>query len=399
MEKSPATVAMVFAGGLGLAAYHAGAYQAFSRRSTPLHWVAGSSAGAVTAALIAGNRSEKRIERLRAFWNFPPPENYRPVPWRHLYGWIGALGTRLIGSRGHFHPRMPSMDPFVFRSLYDLSPMRERIESLIDFDWLNSGEIRISVATTDIETGEPVIFDSSKMRIEVDHLMASCGFLPEFAPVELGGRLLGDGGLSLNAPFDPVLDSAMEGDLLLYVLDLYARDGAAPNSLEAALERKNDLLFGNQTFLRLKYCAELRRARRKLEDNASDSRDRIILLSYRPGAEEPGPEKSFELSSAALAQRWNAGTLDMDYAMDFSSDEQLVAVRRKEGGSPSRYGTVRPLGRRPNMNGKREPEPLRRGEDLPGAGPHADPKLTDPYKTPGTGMLPETKDPNQSPTG
>jgi NTE family protein len=399
MEKSPATVAMVFAGGLGLAAYHAGAYQAFSRRSTPLHWVAGSSAGAVTAALIAGNRSERRIERLRAFWNFPPPENHRPVLWRHLYGWIGALGTRLIGSRGHFHPRMPSMDPFVFRSLYDLSPMRERIEYLIDFDRLNSGEIRIWVATTDIETGEPVIFDSSKTRIEVDHLMASCGFLPEFAPVELGGRLLGDGGLSLNAPFDPVLDSAMEGDLVLYVLDLYARDGAPPNSLEAALERKNDLLFGNQTFLRLKYCAELRRARRKLEDNASDSQDRIILLSYRPGAEEPGPEKSFELSSAALAQRWNAGALDMDYAMDFSSDEQLVAVRQKEGGSPSRYGTLRPLGRRPNMNGKREPEPLPRGENLPGAGPHADPKLTDPYKTPGTGMLPETKDPNQSPTG
>src|SRR3954466_2617140 len=341
MEKSPATVAMVFAGGLGLAAYHAGAYQAFSRRSTPLHWVAGSSAGAVTAALIAGNRSEKRIERLRAFWNFPPPENYRPVAWRHLYGWIGALGTRLIGSRGHFHPRMPSMDPFVFRSLYDLSPMRERIESLIDFDRLNSGEIRISVATTDIETGEPVIFDSSKTRIEVDHLMASCGFLPEFAPVELGGRLLGDGGLSLNAPFDPVLDSAMEGDLLLYVLDLYARDGAAPNSLEAALERKSDLLFGNQTFLRLKYCAELRRARRKLEDNASDSRDRIILLSYRPGAEEPGPEKSFELSSAALAQRWNAGTLDMDYAMDLSSDEQLVAVRRKEVVARARFGGPR----------------------------------------------------------
>jgi NTE family protein len=109
------------------------------------------------------------------------------------------------------------------------------------------------------------------------------------------------------------------------------------------LERKNDLLFGNQTFLRLKCCAELRRARRKLDDDASsDTRDRIVLLSYRPGSEEPGPEKSFELSSAALAQRWNAGTLDMDYAMDLSSDEQLVAVRRKEGGSPSRYGTVEP---------------------------------------------------------
>jgi hypothetical protein len=191
----------------------------------------------------------------------------------------------------------------------------------------------------------------------------------------------------------------MEGDLLLYVLDLYARDGASPNSLEAALEQKNDLLFGNQTFLRLKYCAELRRARRKLEDNASDLRDRIILLSYRPGAEEPGPEKSFELSSAALAQRWNAGTLDMDYAMDFSPDEQLVTVRRKEGGAPPQYGTIGFPGHWADMNGKREPERQRPAKDLPGVGPHADPRLTDPDKTPGSGMLPETKDPNQSPTG
>jgi predicted acylesterase/phospholipase RssA len=56
MEEFSATVAMVFAGGLGLAAYHAGPYQAFSNRRRPLHWAAGSSAGAVTAALIAGNR-------------------------------------------------------------------------------------------------------------------------------------------------------------------------------------------------------------------------------------------------------------------------------------------------------------------------------------------------------
>src|SRR4051812_1714231 len=99
------TVAMVFSGGLGLAAYHAGVYQAFARRGMPLHWLAGSSAGAVTAALIAGNRSEDRVGRLRAFWNFPPVERADPSPSRHLFGWIGAISTRLTGSVGHFHPR------------------------------------------------------------------------------------------------------------------------------------------------------------------------------------------------------------------------------------------------------------------------------------------------------
>jgi NTE family protein len=135
------------------------------------------------------------------------------------------------------------------------------------------------------------VFDSSKSRIEIDHLMASCGFLPEFAPVEFDGRSLGDGGLPLNVPFDPILNAQFDGDLLLYIINLYSRDGSRPTSLEGALERKNDLLFGNQTVLRLKYCMELRKARGKIEGIASPPRrDRVVLLSYRPGMEEPGAD-------------------------------------------------------------------------------------------------------------
>src|SRR3954471_14257941 len=171
MESMRTTVAMVFGGGLGLAAYHAGVYQSYAQRSTLLHWVAGSSAGAVTAALIAGNRSDDRIERLRSFWKCPPTEDFRASRWQHLYGWMGAIRTRLVGSSGHFHPRIPPASPFKFRSLYDLAPMRERLAALIDFGRLNSGEVRVCVAATDIVTGEPVIFDSRDTKIELDHLM------------------------------------------------------------------------------------------------------------------------------------------------------------------------------------------------------------------------------------
>jgi NTE family protein len=330
MDKPSGTVAMVFAGGLGLAAYHAGVFQRFASRSLPLHWVAGSSAGAVTAALIAGNPAASRIDRLRAFWNCPPVESYASAPFRHLSAWMGAVRTRLIGSPGHFHPRIPSLNSFSFRSLYDLEPMRERLTALIDFDRLNGGEIRVCVAATDIETGDPVIFDSRKHRIHVDHLMASCGFLPEFAPMQVDGRLLGDGGLSLNAPFDPILESdTADGDLLLYVVDLYARDGDRPDTFEAASERKTDLIYGNQTYIRLKYCLELSRLRNKLNGGGGGARRKAYLLSYRPGREEPGPEKSFELSPSALAQRWNAGVLDMEYSEHVHPQGELVLVRRK----------------------------------------------------------------------
>jgi NTE family protein len=117
--------------------------------------------------------------------------------------------------------------------------------------------------------------------------------------------------------------------LLLYVIDLYARDGKRPQTLEAAAERKSDLMFGNQTFIRLQYQAELRQLRKQLERGGGKRPyDRIVLLSYRPGLEEPGPEKSFELSNRALAQRWKAGFLDMQHSAHASQTGGIFVVRR-----------------------------------------------------------------------
>ena len=330
MENPSTTVAMTFSGGLGLAAYHAGVYEAHAQQNVPLHWVSGSSAGAVTAALIAGNPPDMRLEQLRAFWNFPNVGMTPADPSRHWYGWMGAVRTRLVGSPGQFNPRIPSMNPFRFHSLYDLAPMKRRLIDLIDFDRLNNGETRICIAATDTESGEPVIFDSARKKIGIEHIIASCGFLPEFEPVEIDGRLLADGGLSLNAPFDPILESIAHDKLLLYVVDLYARDGARPGSLEAAAERKNDLLFGNQTFIRLQYCAELRELRKTIAKPQSEqAHDEIVLLSYRPGLEEAGPEKSFEFSASAIAQRWKAGLLDMECAMASDQPQGRIKVVRR----------------------------------------------------------------------
>jgi NTE family protein len=324
MDNLPTvTVAMVFSGGLGLAAYHAGVFEEFTKRGGQLDWLTGSSAGAVTATLIAGSVSERRIEVLQEFWNCRP--DHSPIPRSHCTGWMGALRTRVFGSNGHFIPQLPNLTSF--RSLYDLAPMKARLASLVDFGRLNGGEIRVSIGATDVESGEPVIFDSSRERIDMDHVLASCGFLPEFAPVEIGGRLLADGGLSINAPFEPVLEAEISGHLVLYVVDLYARDGERPRSLETALERKSDLTFGNQTMLRLRYLLENRRLRAEI-GGVAGYRDTVVLLSYRPGPEEPGPEKSFDLSASGLAQRWKAGRLDMELARASEGGPGLHIIRR-----------------------------------------------------------------------
>ena len=59
---------LVLQGGGALGAYQGGVYQALAEANLHPDWVAGISIGAINSALIAGNPPEKRVERLREFW-------------------------------------------------------------------------------------------------------------------------------------------------------------------------------------------------------------------------------------------------------------------------------------------------------------------------------------------
>jgi NTE family protein len=59
---------LVLQGGGALGAYQAGAYAALAEAGQMPSWVAGISIGSVNAAIIAGNPAEKRVGRLREFW-------------------------------------------------------------------------------------------------------------------------------------------------------------------------------------------------------------------------------------------------------------------------------------------------------------------------------------------
>ena len=321
MARYSKRVSLVLSGGLGLGAYQAGAYQAMEEDGIELQQIAGSSVGAVNSALIAGSDAKDRIDALRAFWSAGElwfQAASFPGYLGHAQNWFSVVHTRLFGVSGHFRPRVPTAwGPF--RSLYDLAPMKARLERMVDFGRLNSGEVGFSVAATDIETGELVAFSPANGdQISVDHLLASCGFLPEFAPVEIGGRLLGDGGLSANAPIEALGDDVPNG--LIFVIDLFARDGERPRTLEDALARKNDILFGNQTMQRLQLFSRSGRV------------GPVVYLSYRPSDEEAGPEKTFDLSRSTIAGRWAAGAADMRAALErIGGDAELpplTVIRR-----------------------------------------------------------------------
>lgn len=318
--------ALVLAGGLGLGAYQAGAYERLlAEQALNVDWVAAASVGAVNAAIIAGNPPERRVQRLREFWSAPNFWQMRDGMWeaaglRHTENWLSAIQTRLFGVIGHFHPRAPTFPFEDFKSLYDLAPLRLTVQRLVDFGRLNSGQLRLTIACTDIETGETVYIDTSRQQLTVDHLMASCGLLPEFAPVKLEGRWLGDGGLSANAPVEPILTSSESR--LVFILDLFARDGSRPRSLTGAIERKNDLMFGNQTVRLLEFWSA---------SSQPSTTSRVIYLSYRGPANEADSEKMFDVSARTVAERWQAGLLDMEAGVREASSsnlKRLVVVRR-----------------------------------------------------------------------
>src|SRR3984893_13612622 len=61
-------VVLLLQGGGALGSYQAGVYQALAEAELHPNWVAGISIGAINAAIIAGNAPDKRVGRLREFW-------------------------------------------------------------------------------------------------------------------------------------------------------------------------------------------------------------------------------------------------------------------------------------------------------------------------------------------
>ncbi|WP_347337594.1 patatin-like phospholipase family protein [Bradyrhizobium sacchari] len=83
MAADRSLTAVVFSGGLGLGGYHGGAFEALIPASPSIDWLAGSSAGAITAALIAGSASADRIGTLRSYWRGSGSASAAPDVSRH----------------------------------------------------------------------------------------------------------------------------------------------------------------------------------------------------------------------------------------------------------------------------------------------------------------------------
>src|SRR5712664_469332 len=147
-------VVLVLQGGGALGSYQAGVFEALAAEGVAPNWVAGISVGAIDGALIAGNAPGERVARLREFWELVSSAIPEPAwaPGSHAHRWLNRLAATqalLFGVPGFFAPRIPPA-PLQLRGTiaaigyYDTTPLKETLERLVDFERLNSGELRLS---------------------------------------------------------------------------------------------------------------------------------------------------------------------------------------------------------------------------------------------------------------
>ena len=337
-------IALILQGGGALGAYQAGVYQALAEANLQPDWVAGISIGAINSALIAGNSPAERINRLREFWEAvsTPPFGIPDPRWfevrgdlsRSLLNQAHSLGALLGGVPNFFLPRVPP--PYLqpngtldATSYYDVAPLRATLERLVDFDMINAREMRFSVGTVNVRTGNFVYFDNANYQILPEHVIASGSLPPGFPATEIEGEFYWDGGLVSNTPLQWVLDSRPGKDTLAFQVDLWSARGEFPRNLLEAETRQKEIRYSSRTRMatdQFKKQQILRRAAAHLlaklpsalkqtpeaEMLALEADEKVynlIQLIYRARNYE-GNCKDYEFSRVTMEEHWRSGYND-----------------------------------------------------------------------------------------
>lgn len=332
-------VALVLQGGGALGAYQAGVYQALHEGGLEPDWIAGISIGGINGAIIAGNPPEQRVERLRRFWEtitaragaaFVPDGD---DPRRALNIW-SSMQTMALGQPGFFAPQPvnPWLSPRGARtatSFYDSAPLRQTLQALVDFDYLNSNGTRYACGSVNVRTGNFVYFDNTQTQIGPEHVMASGALPPALPMVQVGTDWYWDGGVVSNTPLQHVFDHIGSESTLVFQVDLFSARGRLPRDMADVLARQKDIQYSSRTRLitdmymqRYQQNRLVKRLLDKVPESALTDEETALKqqLATQPGvtlvhlihqqAAYETQAKDYEFSAASMREHWDSGYRD-----------------------------------------------------------------------------------------
>jgi len=192
-------IGLVLSGGGARGLAHVGVLKVLEREHIPVDVIAGTSMGAIVGGLYASGMSAQQIEAevLRLDWGnvFASRVDRRELSQRRKEQDFDVSPLIEVGidSNGLKAP----LGPVSSRGLEShLRRMTLPSRQFTNFDQLPTP---FRAVATDMETGKPVILGGGDLATVLRSSMSVPGV---FAPVEVDGRILGDGGLVNNTPVD-----------------------------------------------------------------------------------------------------------------------------------------------------------------------------------------------------
>lgn len=243
---------------LNLALQGGGAHGAFTwgvldrlldEEDIEINGISGTSAGAMNAAVLVdgyheGGRARAKAQ-LREFWyevsselsRVLPLGAHQPTPLEYLsqvpgLEWTAALNPADMLTR-LFSPY--EINPFNY------NPLRDVLERILHCDNLNNG-IPLFVTATNVQTGEPRVFQGGE--ITIDALMASACLPFIYQAVEIDGVPYWDGGYMGNPSIWPLVYNTRCADVLLVQINPLQREGTPKHALDI-INRVNEISFNS----------------------------------------------------------------------------------------------------------------------------------------------------------
>ena len=180
---SGTTVTVALSGGGAKTAAHLGACRALAEAGLVTARYVATSMGSVIAAGLAAGAGEAEL--------------------------LGRLTE--VGRQGIVRDPMAAVSGLFARGLLRPAPLRRAIESLVPARRFAELRVPLTVAVTDLDTGDLLLFGAGGTDAAlVDVLCASCALPLYFPPVILGGRRCGDGGLRGVLPLEAAARVAAE---------------------------------------------------------------------------------------------------------------------------------------------------------------------------------------------
>jgi NTE family protein len=160
-------IGLALGGGAAKGIAHIGVLKAFEEEHIRIHCISGTSVGALVASYYAFGRPAESILSICSTLNLSKIINFT----------------------------------FERGGLFSTDSIREMIHRDLGDCRIEDADIPLAICTTDIETGEQLIFRKGNLADAVCASMAVPGL---FVPVEVDGRILVDGGLVENVPISPL---------------------------------------------------------------------------------------------------------------------------------------------------------------------------------------------------